>query len=219
MISVVRGLNGITGLTIQTKLDMLFPLVRAILNSSRTSLLKLKISITYVFVLSFLPLELALPNLVHLNATLKEPCSCLLDSTPPPVLKHLAAFITTHANILQAPMGSAGPSKSPGSHRNLWSCPRGIEPHCSSSRCQNGFTISFNTSPKIAILGRIYWQQPSVSLLTHQINTSRGEQHAVLDPPGPSSLFLLKLLHTGHRAWTTAFSLQWRRSVVKRLVR
>lgn len=55
-----------------------------------------------VFVLSFLPLELTLPNLIHFDVTLEEPCSCTLESTPTPVLKHLAAFITTHANTLQS---------------------------------------------------------------------------------------------------------------------
>ncbi|EDR02078.1 uncharacterized protein LACBIDRAFT_332699 [Laccaria bicolor S238N-H82] len=55
-----------------------------------------------VFVLSFLPLELTLPNLIHFDVTLEEPCSCTLDSTPTPVLKHLAAFIATHANTLQS---------------------------------------------------------------------------------------------------------------------
>ena len=103
MINIVQGLNGITELTIYSwELHTLFPLVRASLDSSRTSLLKLKISLTYVFVLSLLPLELTLPNLIHFDATLKEPCSYTLDLTPLQVLKHLAAFITTHANTLQS---------------------------------------------------------------------------------------------------------------------
>ena len=102
MISIVRGLNGVTELTIHSELDTLFPLVRASIDSSRTSLLKLKISLTYFFVLWFLPLELTLPNLIHFDATLEEPCRYSLDSTPTPVLKHLAAFITTHANTLQS---------------------------------------------------------------------------------------------------------------------
>ena len=54
MISVVRGFNSITELTIDSESDTLFPLVGAILDSSR-SLLKLKI--THIFVLSFLPSE------------------------------------------------------------------------------------------------------------------------------------------------------------------
>ncbi|KIJ97358.1 hypothetical protein K443DRAFT_133873 [Laccaria amethystina LaAM-08-1] len=95
MINIVRGLNGITELTIYSlELHTLFPLIRASLDSSRTSLLKLKITLTYVFVLSLLPLELTLPSL-HILIY-------ILDSSPLRVLKHLAAFITTHANTLQS---------------------------------------------------------------------------------------------------------------------
>ena len=100
MISVVRGFNSITELTIDSESDTLFPLVRAILDSSRTSLLKLKI--THIFVLSFLPLEFTLPNLMHFDVILEDQGSCTLHSIPTPVLKHIAAFITTHENTLQS---------------------------------------------------------------------------------------------------------------------
>lgn len=68
MLSVVR----VTELTIDSVSDTLFPIVRAILVSSGTSLLKLKIFLAYAFVLSFLPLEHELPNLMHFDVTLEE---------------------------------------------------------------------------------------------------------------------------------------------------